>query len=59
MIDRPDRGQRQHVGGEAAQRQFLVAAEDVVGEPVGRREGGAVDGLELRELVAMGGPLRR
>jgi hypothetical protein len=57
MVDRADCGQRQHGGREAAQRHLLVAAEHVVGEPVGRVEGCAVDGEEGVELGLLGGAL--
>ena len=57
MVDRADRGQRQHLGRERAQAQLPLPLEHVVGELVGRRERGAVDRRERGQILLAGGAL--
>src|SRR5204863_6679454 len=57
MVDRTDRRQRQHVRLEIGQILAALPLEDVVGDPVGGRQGVARDGVEGGELLLGRGAL--
>ena len=59
MVDRPDRGQCQHIRGDVGELFLALIFEDVVGNPVGLVERCAVDGGESGKILLRGRPFPR
>ena len=57
MVDRANRGQRQHLRRQIGERVAPLIFEDVIGEPVGRVELVAGDGAQRRQIGLGGGAL--
>ena len=55
MVDRPDRGQREHIRLEVAKIVPPLIFEDVIGDAVGRVERAPVDRRERRQILLGGG----
>ena len=57
VVDRPDRGERQHLGGEIGEVFLALIFEDVIGDPVGLVEGRPVDRRERCQIGLSRRPL--